>query len=185
MNGKHQIQRSLEISATPEAVWAILEDSTRLPEWAAVVEEVTCRVPGREAVGSVRECRVDFAGRTGTIVERCVELIPKTKVAYVVDDDSLGFNKLFADYGFTITLEDSGLRRTTARMDTYYTPRNIVSAAMNSVLMRRKFAVTVDGLLQGLQRLAEEHASANRLAGTPSPPETNPSGDVTLGAARS
>lgn len=161
MNGKHQIRRSLEIAAPTKAVWAILEDSTLLPQWAAVVEEVTCRVPGREEVGSIRDCRVDFAGRKGTIVERCVELIPNTKVAYVVDDDSLGFNRMFTDYGFTITLENAGVQRTTVRMDTYYTPRSIVTAAMNSLMMRRKFSVSVDGLLQGLRRLAEEHASVH------------------------
>jgi uncharacterized protein YndB with AHSA1/START domain len=168
MNGTHQIERSREVAAPAEAVWAILRDSTLLPEWAAVVEAVDCRIPGREGVGSVRECLVDFAGRKGTIVERCVELTP-TRVAYVVDDDSLGFNRMFADYGFTITVADAGAQRTTVRMDTYYTPRNVMTAAMNALIMRRRFAKTVEGLLQGLQRLAEERAPHDRAEGAAEP----------------
>ena len=63
MTGKHQLQRSLEIDAPREAVWAILADSASLSLWAPAVQEVTSSVAGPEEVGSVRECRVDFAGR--------------------------------------------------------------------------------------------------------------------------
>jgi uncharacterized protein YndB with AHSA1/START domain len=164
MTGKHQLQRSLEIDAPREVVWAILADSASLSLWAPAVQEVTSSVAGPEEVGSVRECRVDFAGREGTIVERCVELAPNSLIAYVVDDDSLGFNKMFADYGFTITLDDAGSQRTSVTMDSYYTPRNVLTAAMNLVVMRRKFRQTVDALLQGLGRLARERA---RLTSAP------------------
>jgi uncharacterized protein YndB with AHSA1/START domain len=169
MNGKHQIRRSLAMAAPPDLVWGILEDSTLLPTWAAAVEDVACRVPGREEVGSVRECRVDFAGRKGTIVERCVEMIPKARLAYVVDEDSLGFTKLFADYGFTITVESSGDERTTVSMDTYYSPRGLATAAMNALIMRRRFATTIDGLLGGLRSLAEERALSLGVEGARAP----------------
>jgi uncharacterized protein YndB with AHSA1/START domain len=158
MNGKHQMHRSLETDAPREVVWAILKDSASLPIWAPAVEEVTSAVAGPEEVGSVRECRVDFGGRKGTIVERCVELTPNSRIGYVVDDDSLGFNKMFADYGFTVTLNDASSGHTSMVMDTYYTPRNVLTALMNLVVMRRKFGKTVDALLQGLDRLARERA---------------------------
>jgi uncharacterized protein YndB with AHSA1/START domain len=158
MNGKHQMQRSLEADAPREVVWAILEDSASLPQWAPAVEQVTSRVAGPEELGSVRECRVDFAGRTGTIVERCVDLVPNSRIGYLVDDDSLGFSKMFADYGFTITLTDAASRRTRVVMDTYYTPRNVLTKAMNVLVMRRKFRKTVDAILQRLGRLADERA---------------------------
>jgi uncharacterized protein YndB with AHSA1/START domain len=161
MNGKHQLQRSRELDAPRDVVWAILADSASLPEWAAVVQEVTSRATGPEEVGSVRECRVDFAGRQGTIGERCVELVPDSRIGYVVDHDSLGFNKMFADYGFTLTLTDAGPKRTTVVMDTYYTPRNVLTAAMNLVVMRRKFRATVDALLEGLAHLAHARARSS------------------------
>jgi uncharacterized protein YndB with AHSA1/START domain len=169
MNGKHQIQRSFEMDAPREVVWAILEDSASLPQWAPAVEEVNSRAAGPEERGSLRECRVDFAGRKGTIVERCVDLVPNSRIGYVVDDDSLGFNRMFADYGFTITLHDAAAQRTRVVMDTYYTPRNVLTAAMNVLVMRRKFQKTVDAILQGLSRLAGERAGlrATQTAETP------------------
>lgn len=157
MNGKHQLRRSRSISVPRAEVWAILEDSSLLPRWATVVDQVDCRAPGPETVGSVRECRVNFAGREGSIVERCVAVVPGTTIAYVVDEDTLGFNRMFADYGFTITLAEA-TSGTIVRMDTYYTPRNVLTWAMNALVMRRKFAKTVDTLLEGLARLAEERA---------------------------
>jgi uncharacterized protein YndB with AHSA1/START domain len=162
MNGRHQLQRSRDIPVARSEIWAILEDSALLPRWAAVVESVACCASGLEAVGSVRECRVDFAGRKGTIVERCVELVPERKVAYVVDEDSLGFNRMFADYGFTITLEGAADHRTTVSVETYYTPRTMLTRALNALVMRRKLARTVDGLLEGLDRLATERAEQDR-----------------------
>jgi uncharacterized protein YndB with AHSA1/START domain len=159
MNGRHQLRRSIETDAPREVVWSILEDSSLLAQWAHVVQEVTSPVTGPESVGAVRDCRVDFGGRQGTIVERCVELVAGSRIGYVVDRDSLGFNKMFADYGFTISLEHASPRRTRVVMNTYYTPRNAMTAVLNVVVMRRKFRTTVDGLLDGLARLAEEHAA--------------------------
>jgi len=160
LNGRHQLRRSIETDAPRAVVWAILEDSAALPQWARVVQEVTSPVTGPESVGAVRECRVDFGGREGMIVERCVELVAGSRIGYVVDRDSLGFNKMFADYGFTISLEDAGPGRTSVVMDTYYTPRSALTSAMNAVVMRRKFRTTVDGLIDGLARLAEERAAS-------------------------
>lgn len=58
--------------------------------------------------------------------------MPKSFAAYIVDDDSLGFNRMFADYGFTIALEDAAdaVGRSTVRMDTDYTPRTIVTSVL-------------------------------------------------------
>jgi uncharacterized protein YndB with AHSA1/START domain len=159
MKGRHQLQRSLGIRAPRDVVWAILEDSTLLPSWVPAVDEVHRCAPGAESVGSVRECRVNFAGRAGTIVERCVELVPNSFAAYVVDDDSLGFNRMFADYGFTIALDAAEVGRCTVRMDTYYTPRTIVTSVLNALFMRRRFANTADEILHGLAELAEERAA--------------------------
>jgi hypothetical protein len=124
--------------------------------------------PGAESAGSVRECRVSFAGREGTIVERCVELVPSSFAAYVVDEDSLGFNRMFADYGFTIALEVAEAGRSTVRMDTYYTPRTIVTSVLNALFMKRRFANAVDEILVGLAELAEASTQDNGLSRTSS-----------------
>jgi hypothetical protein len=58
------------IRATPERIWALLEDSTRLSEWATLVKRTTGTL---EVLGAVRECDVELDGKPGRVVERCVE----------------------------------------------------------------------------------------------------------------
>ena len=158
MKGKHQLTRHIEINATPEEVWSVVADSSRLPEWAPPVQGISEISHGPEGVGTTRVCEVDFAGRPGTMTERCVEFDPPRRAGYVVDEDSLGFGKMFADYGFTVTIEERPNGSSIAQTDTYYTPRNPLYWLMNAMMMRRKFASTVDGLLAGLKRSSEKRA---------------------------
>jgi uncharacterized protein YndB with AHSA1/START domain len=160
MTGAHQLTREIAIRAPRDRVWAVVADSSLLPEWAPPVKEVTGLSEGADGVGTTRVCEVEFAGRGGTMTERCVAFDPPFRAGYVVDDDSLGFSRMFADYGFTITLETSSDDSSSARIDTYYTPRNRLFAALNRLLMRRRFASTVDELLAGLKRSSEQRKPA-------------------------
>jgi uncharacterized protein YndB with AHSA1/START domain len=155
MRGDHQLTREIVIDAPREQVWAMVADSNLLPEWAPPVKEVNAVSDGPEGVGTTRVCDVEFGGREGTMTERCVEFDPPRRAAYVIDHDSLGFGRMFADYGFTITIEDRPDGSSIARTETYYTPRNPLVWLMNSLIMRRRFAKTVDGLLSGLKRSSE------------------------------
>lgn len=156
MTGKHQLTRRVEIDASPRQVWSVLGDSSRLPEWAPPVIGVSEISDGTEGVGTTRVCEVELAGRPGTMTERCVEFDPPRRAGYVVDEDSLGFGKMFADYGFTVTVERRPDGSSIAQADTYYTPRNPLYGLMNALMMRRKFASTVNGLLAGLKRSSEK-----------------------------
>jgi hypothetical protein len=143
-----------------------------LPEWAPPVKEVSELSDGPEGVGTRRVCQVEFGGRRGTMTERCVAFEPPHRAAYVVDDDSLGFGRMFADYGFTVTIEDGLHGGSIARTDTYYTPRNPPFKLINVLIMRRRFESTVDDLLSGLKRasergLAPARASSARLSSRP------------------
>lgn len=155
MNGDHQLTRQIAIDAPRDRIWALVADSSLLPKWAPPVKAVTAQGEGPEGVGATRVCQVEFGGREGTMTERCVAFEPPFRAGYVVDDDSLGFARMFADYGFTITLEEGSDGSSTVRTDTYYTPRNRLFAAMNHLIMRRRFARTVDGMLSGLKRSSE------------------------------
>ena len=95
MDGEKQIVRSTSIDAPPDAVWKVLDDSRLLPDWVPAVDEVTeCSFEG-EAVGEVRYCDVKLAGKSGRMVERCIEFVPMTRIAYVVDDESFGMRRMF------------------------------------------------------------------------------------------
>lgn len=155
MNGKKQMERRTTIDAPQEAVWEVLSDSRLLPEWVPAVDEVVACSAEGEGVGAVRHCNVQLAGRSGRMVERCVEFTPMTRAAYVVDDESLGMQKMFSDYGFALNLIPEGNGQTHVRVDTHYTPRNPLYSFLNAVMMRRQFRSVVDNLLIGLKCLAE------------------------------
>src|SRR6266508_1096055 len=126
VDGKKQIERSTLVNASAEAVWDVLADSRLLAEWVPAVDEVTeCSIDG-EAVGEVRHCSARLAGKSGRMVERCIEFTPRTRIAYVVDDESFGMRKMFDHYGFAINLESEGSderaspsKRTTRRATRY------------------------------------------------------------------
>ena len=165
MRGEHQLTRETAIDAPREAVWAVIADSKLLPEWAPPVKQVNALSEGPEGVGTTRVCQVDFGGRQGTMTERCVAFDPPRRAGSVVDDDSLGFGRMFADYGFTISVEDGPEGSSIARTDTYYTPRNPLFSLMNALTMRRRFANTVDELLAGLKRTSESRIPSIELHG--------------------
>jgi uncharacterized protein YndB with AHSA1/START domain len=155
MNGKHQITRTVEVATDPAAIWGVIADSTLLPQWAGVVEDVTYLGEMEEGVGMTRHCNVELGGRIGTMTERCVEFLPSRRAAYVVDDDTLGFRRMLVDYGFAITLDPRSDRTTTLRIDTYYTPRTPLYELLNRLVLRRRMGKLVDGLLQGLKQISE------------------------------
>ena len=159
MNGKHQVTRTVEVATYPAAIWGVIADSTLLPQWAGVVTDVTYLGEMEEGVGMTRHCNVELGGRTGTMTERCVEFVPSRRAAYVVDDDTLGFNRMLLDYGFTISLDQRSDRTTRLRIDTYYTPRTPLYALLNRLVLQRRMGKLVDGLLQGLKQISERRSA--------------------------
>ena len=155
MDGKRQIVRSTTIDAPPEAVWEVLVDSRLLSDWVPAVEEVTeCSFEG-EAVGEVRHCNARLAGKSGHMVERCVEFAPMTRIAYVVDDESFGMRRMFEHYGFAINLESLSTAKTLVTLETHYTPRNTMYSLLNRLLMRRKFEKVCEEIVGGLKTFTE------------------------------
>jgi len=142
------------IEEPTKRVWAVVEDSSLLAEWVPAVERVSEHA-NREGPGSVRRCEVSVGGRRGYIVERCIESVPGMRLRHAVDDDSLGFTKMFRDYTFSLELESQGENSTLVRCETFYEPRGIVPRLMNALLMRRRFRGVREKLLRGLKDLVE------------------------------
>lgn len=177
MDGKKQIERSTVIHAPAEAVWQVLADSRLLPEWVPAVDEVTeCSIKG-EAVGEVRHCNANLGGKSGRMVERCIEFTPTTRIAYVVDDESFGMRKMFDHYGFAINLESQGATKTHVTLETHYTPRNLLYGLMNKLMMRRQFERVCAEIVGGLKIFIESRyrAPETRLGGR-SPSRSRPTG---------
>lgn len=155
LQGQKQLNESIEIAASPSAIWEILSDSRLLPHWVPAVEEVTsCSLDG-EGVGATRSCSANLAGTSGRMVERCVEFVPMTRLAYLVDDESFGMRRMFDHYGFALNLVDLGQECTRVTIETHYTPRNPVFAAMNAAVLRRRFRGVAREILDGLRTFAD------------------------------
>jgi uncharacterized protein YndB with AHSA1/START domain len=150
------------IGAPPALVWEVLEDSSRLPEWVPVVERMT-EHEEREREGSVRRCEVAMGGRRGYMVERCLESIPGRRLRHAVEDDSLGFTRMFRDYSFTLALEPRGDDATLVTCETFYEPRDLRARLMNALFMRRRFARVRSDILDGLRAIVESPLR-NRVA---------------------
>lgn len=135
MRGPLQGADEILIDASPDRIFAILEDGQRLPDWTSVISTTGTR----ETVGAVRECDVDLDGKRGSVVERCVESLPPQRIAWAMERDTFGFSRLVSDFGFSFTLEPAGDGWTRVRNETYYRSKGPFAAAMNALIMRRKF----------------------------------------------
>ena len=152
MNWVVQGVDEITVEASPEAIWAVLENGDRLTDWAFMVKHTT---GGRESLGAVRRCEVEFDGRPGKVAERCAEFLPCKRIAWVMTEDSFGFGKMFADMGFSFTLEALDEQRTLVRNDSFYRPLNWVARVMSALVMRRKFATLRRRVLGNLKALTE------------------------------
>jgi uncharacterized protein YndB with AHSA1/START domain len=160
VRGKRQLSRETTIDAPPDFVYRLFMDNDELNNWAPVVDRVVREEGGDDSgLGRTRTCDVTMNGKRGTMVEECVEAVADTRASFRVVDDSFGFQRVLRDYGFTAHFT-ANEGRTKVRIETFYTPANIVWLAVNAVFMRRKFQRIVDELLDGLRAVAEQRYKA-------------------------
>ncbi len=151
------------IRTTPEKIWALLEDSTRLPEWAKLVKRPTRTTGKLEVLGAVRECDVEFDGKPGRVVERCVEYDRHRRIGWLMVEDSLGFSRMLSDLGFDFVLEPTGQGETRVLNTTYYRPKGLLAKLLSALVMRRKMRGIRERVLGNLKRLTEEPTSGDQV----------------------
>ena len=157
MQGTKQLERHTTVNAPVSVVYRLFMDNAELANWAPAVDVVTGERGGDgSGLGATRTCAVTMNGKKGTMAERCVEAVPQVRASFLVVDDSFGFSKMLTGYGFTAHFTPAASEQTTVRIETFYTPANPAAAALNRLVLRRKFRTVVDGLLSGLCTLAEQ-----------------------------
>ena len=160
-HGTKQLERTATMEVPVEVVYELFMDNKALPDWAPVVDAVLSEVGGDESgVGCTRTCAVTMGGRSGTMVERCVEAVANSRATFVVVDDSFGFARLLRNYSFTAHFASGPGGKTLVRIETFYTPANPIAVVLNRLILRRRFRAVVDSLLAGLRASAEcRHAN--------------------------
>lgn len=149
------------VDAPPERIWEILEDSERnLPHILPTVQTCELQSGGRERIGAVRTCDVTFSGKTGTIVERCIESVAGQKLAHRIENDSFGFSRRLSDFWFAFNLEPASAGTTLVRVESHYVPRGVAGRLMSALIAKRQFAEVRRTALENLKRLAEDGATA-------------------------
>jgi len=141
------------VNAPPDRIWDILEDGPRLPEWMPIVKRKTGQ---REIMGAERSCEVEFGSKAGRVVERCVESVPRQRIAWRMEEDTFGFSRMLADIGFSFTLDPQDDGTTLLRNESYYRPKTLASRIMSALMMKRKFHRVRETALRNLKRLAEK-----------------------------
>jgi uncharacterized membrane protein len=172
MAGNRQLERTTTIGAPVDVVYRLFMDNRALPSWAPVVDAVVREEGGDQiGVGRTRICAVTMNGRSGTMVERCVEAVRDTRTSYILIDDSFGFGRMLRDYSFTVHFVARRPQQTSVRIETFYSPANPAVALLNLLIMRHKFRRVVDELLDGLRTSAEQRHRAAARARTTIPPD--------------
>jgi hypothetical protein len=161
MNGKLQGHNEIVVNASPERIWEILEDSeSNLPRVLPMVKTCAIESGGRERIGAVRTCDVDFGGKAGTTVERCIESVANQKLAHRIEDDSFGFSRRLSDFWFSFTLDPAGGGTTLVRIETHYDPKGIPGRLMSTLIAKRQFGKVRESALENLKHLAESGAAS-------------------------
>ena len=154
MRGKLQGSSEIAIAAPPHTIWEILEDSrANLPHLWPMVK--SCEIEGKERVGAVRRCGVEFMGKNGYTVERCIESVPERRLAHSINDDSFGFSRVLNDFWFAFILEPTDTE-TRVRVESHFDPKGLRGRVMSALMIKRTFRGVRETALANLKRLAEE-----------------------------
>jgi uncharacterized protein YndB with AHSA1/START domain len=76
-----RFQREIVIDAPPEAVFALLAQPERLPEWTPGVLSVKRTSDGPVGVGTTTETLVEAFGTRQTLIGRCIAFEPPRRLA--------------------------------------------------------------------------------------------------------
>ncbi len=140
------------INTAPDRIWSILQDSRRLPEWMPAVKRTNGHC---EAIGTVRKCEVNFEGREGYVVERCVVCKEQRRIGWLLIEDSLGFSKMLKHFTFDFVLEPLEPEKNRIVHTTYFEPRNWFARVMIALMIRKKFRSVRQRVLVNIKRFAE------------------------------
>jgi len=149
------VERTAEIKAPVEKVWAILTDWDRLREWAKSVEKFEVTSKQRSGVGmTFREVGVIAGGRAQRYDARCdvIEFVENKIIAWRVTSGDKWVRKGNRT-SWTVKPTEVGARLTYT--SDYEVPYSIFGKIIDK-LFRGRFEKQVDGWMENIKSLAEK-----------------------------
>jgi ribosome-associated toxin RatA of RatAB toxin-antitoxin module len=146
-------EQTTEIAAGPEAVYAIVSDLERYPEWQEFLQRVTVRERDGEGRPVLVEAEADATVRTLRIELRCTREPPR-RVAWRSEGGDL--KEMMG--AFDLAEAGPGRTRATFRLDV--DPGRKLGLLLRGALADRLRDHVLAGMLDGLRRRAESGAPA-------------------------
>lgn len=114
------IEDRLSVDASPDTVWAAIEDPARHAAWHPFLT----KIEGEHALGAERICSVQIGGKPARTRESCIVAEPAQRMIWRIDDDTTGFNRMVSDWsaGFTLAVRNGG---TLVTAQSVFRPRNV------------------------------------------------------------
>ncbi|NIZ61021.1 SRPBCC family protein [Sedimentitalea sp. CY04] len=140
-----QFERTLEIDATPEAVWAVLGRYMHIDEFAPLVKSVDALTNGEDGVGSKRRCHFD----NGTsVVEEVTAWVPNRKCRVKLSDmEAMPLNEAHAE----LVVEPVGQGKSKVKWGMEYRVKfGPLGWLLGQTLMKMMMGKILDGNLNGL-----------------------------------
>jgi ribosome-associated toxin RatA of RatAB toxin-antitoxin module len=146
-------EQTTEIAASPEAVYAIVSDLDRYPEWQEFLQRVTVRERDGDGRPVLVDAEADATVRTLRIELRCTREPPR-RVAWRSEGGDL--KEMMG--AFDLAEAGPGRTRATFRLDV--DPGRKLGLLLRGALADRLRDHVLAGMLDGLRRRAESGAPA-------------------------
>ncbi len=138
-------ERTLEINATPEAIWSVMGRFMHIDEFAPLVKSVDALTDGDDAVGSIRRCTFD----NGTsVVEKVTAWEANRRYrVQLTEMEPMPLNEAHAE----VSLEplDNGRSRVKWGME-YRVKYGPLGWVLGQTMMKMMMGKILDGNLKGL-----------------------------------
>lgn len=138
-------ERTLDIEATPDAVWAVIGRFMHIDEFAPMVTSVDALTDGEDGVGSKRRCNFD----NGTsVVEEVIEWKPDRSYRVRLSDmNPMPLHEALAE--LSVAPLNNGRSRVTWSMD-YRVKYGPFGWLLGQTMMKRMMGKVLVGNLKGL-----------------------------------
>jgi hypothetical protein len=142
------LENSIQIQASPEAVWRVLGALATLEQYDPGVRKSQMLDGPSEGVGAARRC--DLAPG-GWFAERVTDWRPNDALAFELYECTLPVKRL--KHRYTLTAHDGGTL-VTQTME-YELKFGLVGSLMDSLMVRRKWNDGIRGFFAGLKKRVE------------------------------
>jgi len=152
-------ERTLDIDASPEAVWAVLGRFMHVDEFAPLVKSVDALTDGEDRVGSKRRCHFE---NSNSVVEEVTKWEANRRFRVQLSEmESMPLHEAHAEVA--VEPVDNGRTKVTWGMD-YHVKYGPLGWVLGQTMMKMMMGKILDGNLEGLASSVHQNQQATPQA---------------------